>query len=117
MDGIASTCTESGQTEGTVCTVCGTILDGCEFIPALGHAYGEWETVKPATCTESGEKQRVCANDNSHIEAATIEPTDHDWTGKWVVTKKPTIYAKGEETLCCKNDSSHTQTREIDKLV
>ena len=117
MDGIASTCTESGQTEGTVCTVCGTILDGCEFIPALGHAYGEWETVKPATCTESGEKQRVCANDNSHIEAATIEPTDHDWTGKWVVTKKPTIYAKGEETLCCKNDSSHKQTREIDKLV
>lgn len=45
------TCTESGTTRGHKCVVCGTILDGVEEVPALGHE----QAIIPATdatCTE-----------------------------------------------------------------
>lgn len=34
-----ATCTNSGLTEGSVCSVCGEVLSAQEEIPALGHSY------------------------------------------------------------------------------
>ena len=45
-------------------------------IPALGHAWGEWETVKEPTYYAEGEKQRVCLRDPSHIESISIPVKD-----------------------------------------
>lgn len=39
--GKEATCTQSGQAEGLVCSVCGEVLKGQEEIPALGHDFGE----------------------------------------------------------------------------
>lgn len=63
-DWKAATCTEpkTCQREG-----CGA-TEGA----ALGHDYGEWTVTKEATTTAEGEKQRVCGNDNSHIEKQSI---------------------------------------------
>lgn len=42
------------------CTKCGVVKT--EVIPAKGaHTWGEWETVKEATTTETGLRQRVCS--------------------------------------------------------
>lgn len=37
VPGYAATCTESGKTEGTVCSVCGTTINAQQTIPATGH--------------------------------------------------------------------------------
>lgn len=74
---VDPTCTTTGLTEGKHCSVCGKVLVAQEEIPALGHAYGEWTTIKSATCTEAGLEQRVCANDATHIETREIKATGH----------------------------------------
>ena len=50
---VAPTCTESGSKAGTKCSVCDTVLSGCEEILAIGHNEVEVAAVAP-TCTETG---------------------------------------------------------------
>ena len=42
------------------------------------HAYGEWTTVTPATCTTAGQKQHTCT-ECGHIETQEIPVTGHHW--------------------------------------
>lgn len=69
-----ATCTADGSYDEVVkCSRCGTeISRTSKTIPALGHDYGEWTVTKEATTTAEGEKQRVCSNNNSHIEKQSI---------------------------------------------
>ena len=41
LDGKDATCTSTGLTEGTKCSVCGEILEAQEEIPMKAHTYGE----------------------------------------------------------------------------
>lgn len=50
---VAPTCTETGLTEGSKCSVCGLVLVEQEVIEALGHDWEEAVNVPP-TCTEPG---------------------------------------------------------------
>ena len=50
---VAPTCTETGLTEGSHCSVCGEVLVAQEVVPALGHTEVTDEAVAP-TCTETG---------------------------------------------------------------
>ena len=88
-DSVSATCTGDGNIEYWYCADCGNyfsdgngenmIAESDIDIPALRHNYGEWEVVKAATCTESGSEQRVCANDNTHIETRTISLLGHNY--------------------------------------
>ena len=53
LEGRAPTCTETGLTEGTKCSVCDEVIVAQDVIPAKGHTE---VTVpgKAATCTETG---------------------------------------------------------------
>lgn len=74
-----ATCAEAGlRTQASHCTVCGALVSSKEIsIPALGHSWGGWTTVRAATCTETGEERRVCDHDSGHFETRAISPLGH----------------------------------------
>ena len=65
---VAATCETTGKTEGSHCSVCGTVLKSQTTTAALGHDYGAWKTIKAATYTEPGQAERVCRRNASHKE-------------------------------------------------
>ena len=103
------TCTEEGWVEygctyesDRHATAPEHIDEWTETIPALGHdwkdngdanhicdrdhvtaahTYGEWTTVKEATCTAAGQKQHTCT-ECGHVETEVIPATGHHWVDK-----------------------------------
>lgn len=56
---VDPTCTETGLTEGSHCSVCNIVLVPQQTLPAKGHAYVG--TVTKPTCTEGGYTTYVCS--------------------------------------------------------
>ncbi|MBE6124977.1 MAG: cell wall-binding repeat-containing protein [Erysipelotrichaceae bacterium] len=85
----AATCTETGTDEYSVSFQFGeeplvTVNDTLAFtgtvedeVAALGHAWGEWEVITPATEENPGLERRVCRNDPNHIEEREIPVLTH----------------------------------------
>ena len=100
---VAPICTEAGNIEYWTCEEChqyftdaaGTTAVPSTAVvdPAKGHTWGEWTVVTPATCTETGLKQRVCANDETHIEQEVIPVTPHNLSVNYAVA--PTCTSEG----------------------
>ena len=65
----APTCTEKGYTTYT-CSLCG-YSKKADYKAALGHTFGEWETVTKPTAENPGEEQRKCKN-CEHSESRVI---------------------------------------------
>ena len=65
---VAPTCENTGSQE-YISSVYGTVT---ETIPATGHAWGAWNITKKPTQTETGTAERICGNDSSHKETATL---------------------------------------------
>lgn len=53
------TCEVPGE-KAFKCNICGAFSDNKTIIPALGHNWSNWSTIKNPTETEEGEKQRTC---------------------------------------------------------
>ena len=80
---VAPTCTETGLTEGTICSVCGETLTEQKELLANGHtpANAVEENYIAPTCTENGSKEvvvycSVCDGEISR-ETETLEATGH----------------------------------------
>ena len=56
----APTCTETGLTAGSHCSVCDTVLVAQEEVAVTGHTYGDWSVEKEATKKEQGLKAKTC---------------------------------------------------------
>lgn len=99
----APTCTESGLTEGSHCSVCFTILKEQQIVPAKGHSFSKWVSVDSekhkSTCT-------VCG----HEEVAT-----HAWD-KGTVIRQPNCLAEGEQHFTC-TLCSDTKTETLPKTT
>ncbi len=52
------------------------------------HAFGEWETVKDASCTAQGEEMRTCSCGEKESRFTAILP---HFAGEWVIEKEPSI--------------------------
>ena len=83
--GKDATCTDDGLTEGSKCSVCGTVLKEQEEIPAKGHTPSEAkkENEKAATCTEEGSYDEVvicsvCGEEISRKQV-TVDKAAHTW--------------------------------------
>ena len=66
----APTCTEPGESAGSVCSVCGYDV-GISEIPALGHAWDEGTVTVQPTCEGKGEMTYKCTRDG--CDAAKTE--------------------------------------------
>ena len=81
VPGKPATCTETGLTEGTKCSVCGDVLKAQEEIPALGHKE-EVIKGKTATCTEKGltdgTKCSVCGDVLKAQEEISMLPHNYE---------------------------------------
>ncbi len=103
------TCTEEGFTTHT-CSECGnSYVD--DYVSALGHNYGEWETTVTPTCTENGTSRRDCLRCH-HYETKSIAATGHKF-GDWHTYATPSCVANGEERKDCEN-CDHFESKSID---
>lgn len=95
-----ATCTTDGFT--TYTCQCGYSYNS-NMVPALGHSWLEWVTVKEPTATEPGLKRRSCSVCGT-VQEETIEPgtepTEHVHQYTAVVTE-PTCTAEGYTTYTC----------------
>ena len=57
---VAATCTETGLTEGSHCSVCNKILVAQKTVSALNHSFTNYISNDDATCTEDGTKTAKC---------------------------------------------------------
>jgi hypothetical protein len=73
-EAVAPTCTETGLTEGSHCSVCGTVLTAQTTVPALGHDWkqptGQWNADHTSVVLTF-----VCTRDASHTETVTASGT------------------------------------------
>ena len=81
-----ATCTANG-TKVYTCTVCKATKT--ETVKATGHNYGSWTQISAT------QHQRICKNDNSHIEKAS-----HTWDGGKITTVA-TCTTTGIKTYTC----------------
>ena len=65
------------------------------------HKWGSWHTVKKATCTHSGTRERTCKY-CGETQRETVKKTGHSW-GSWKVTKAATCTVQGTRRRTCKN--------------
>ena len=57
----------------TICITVLMLLVSCEIGNLHTHAYGEWETIKEATCTEDGQRARSCSCGESEKEVISAK--------------------------------------------
>ena len=84
-------CTNKGNIEYWKCTVCGAVFsdEACKneisaesvVLPALGHHWGEWETIEEATTDKDGRERRICHRNSAHVEERIVPAKSYssDW--------------------------------------
>ncbi len=90
-EAVAATCTETGLTEGSHCSVCQEVLVAQEVVAATGHSWGETVysfSEDGSACTAT----RTCENDSSHVETATATITSEQTSDPDCTTKGETTY-------------------------
>ncbi len=87
-----------------IAVFCGILgFAACEEQPASlhEHTYGEWTTVKPATCLEKGLRERTCSECNGkETEAIPVDPEAHVFD-EGEIAIVPTCATEGKKVLTC----------------
>jgi hypothetical protein len=99
---VAATCTETGLTEGSHCSVCDTVLVAQEVVPVIDHTAGEVqiENNTPSTCDYNGFYNEViyCTVCNAKLSDNTIDrdkdPENHSAIVS-VAEVPATVYSTG----------------------
>lgn len=99
---VAATCTTAGKTAGSHCSVCNAVIKAQKEIPAAGHSFGEWETVKSSTCNDKGSQKRACKV-CGYTETKDVDANGHTWEKDYTVDKEPTCTTEGSKSIHCKN--------------
>ncbi len=83
-DAVAATCTATGLTAGSHCSVCQTVLTAQAVTPVLGHDLTR-HAAQAATCTEIGwNDYDTCSRcDYTTYHERPADPDNHDFTGAW----------------------------------
>ena len=99
-----ASCTEDGNVEFWTCSKCGKVYSDGEglneidpeetVLHASGHSYSDWTITKEATCTETGSKEKTCANCGDKI-TEEIPAIGHAWS-EWTVIREATEEEEAE---------------------
>ena len=89
---VAPTCTTTGLTEGSKCSVCGAIIKAQTKTKALGHSFSAWKPTKKATTTATGTLTRTCSRCGKK-ETKTIAKLPKKAQNLTVTAKKPSLKA------------------------
>jgi hypothetical protein len=111
---VAATCTTAGKTEGSHCSVCGTVIKAQTTVKAKGHTYDSGKITKAATCTADGVKTYTCTVCKK-TKTETVKATGHKYTVTKIV--KPTATAQGYTLKTCSVCKSTTKTDYTAKLI
>lgn len=72
---VAPTCTTTGLTEGSHCSVCSKVITAQTTVPALGHDWsGEWTVINQSTDTEEGKKEKTCSREGCGVKKYEVLP-------------------------------------------
>ena len=96
IPGYDATCTESGLTDGEVCTVCGTTITAQEEIPALEHNYSI--IVEEPSCTMEGCTHYVCMECDYSYTTDHVGALGHNYS---TVVTPPTCTEGGYTEYTC----------------
>ncbi len=103
------TCTADGYKKKT-CKNCKHVAD-TQKLPKLGHSYGKWESIIPATCEKDGSKTRTCTRTGCRKqEKEVLKATGHKWQYK--TTQKANEYSNGTEQQFCSVCSKKGQIKQ-----
>lgn len=91
---ISPSCTAAGKTEGSHCSVCGTVITAQEEIPALGHdyKYSAEKNLMTETCPRCGHSESAVINVINNT--ASVKYSDG-----WVGEKPDIIYSMNGQTV------------------
>ena len=92
LPAVAPTCTTTGLTEGSKCSVCGSVIKAQTKTKALGHSFSAWKTTKKATTTATGTLTRTCTRCGKK-ETKTIAKLPKKAQTLTVTAKKPSLKA------------------------
>ncbi len=74
--GKEATCTEDGFSDGSICEICGEVIEPQETIEALGHEWDEGIVSVEADCENDGEIVYTC-NRCNEVKKEVIAKTGH----------------------------------------
>ncbi|MBQ7712872.1 MAG: hypothetical protein IJT69_03540, partial [Clostridia bacterium] len=104
---VDPTCTQAGKKAYYHCTDCDKYFEdaACQLqisdlasygvLNALGHEWGEWQVVTPATETQEGLERRVCSRDANHVDERSIPMIGHVHSIQAVAAKAATCTQAG----------------------
>ena len=96
---VDPTCTKTGLTEGSHCSVCNETLVAQEVVDALGHSFTNYVSNGDATCTEDGTKTAKCDKcDVTDTQTDVDSKLGHSYTK---VVTAPTCTTDGYTTYTC----------------
>ena len=80
---------------------------------ATGHKWGEWKTVKEATCAEAGKAERKCLNDGCTVSITKpLRKLSHT-PSDWIVVKEATCETEGYRYKKCTAGCGYIYEEEI----
>ncbi|MEE1320972.1 MAG: bacterial Ig-like domain-containing protein [Acutalibacteraceae bacterium] len=108
VESVPPTCTLTGLTNGTKCSVCDAIIVAQDIIPATGHTYDS--VITAPTCTEGGYTTNTCGCGYSYV-SDKVDPLDHNEIKH--EAKDPTCTEKGYEEYVTCSRCDYTTYKEI----
>ena len=118
-----ATCSSTGYTGDTYCSVCNKKLRLGETIAKKEHTWVKQDNI-PATCEKGEMEVEKCSVCGETKETQISNPLGHDY-GEWKVTKEPTCTKYGTKKRICKrcneyeidviDPTGHQHTKIIDQ--
>jgi hypothetical protein len=116
-EAIVATCTSTGLTQGSHCSVCGVVLTKQEVVDKIAHTASDWVVDVEADCTQKGSKHTYCTKCNTILEIAEIEAKGHTEVIDKAVEATCTSTGLTEGKHCSVCETVLTAQTVIDKIA